>query len=326
MNATCERRTAPQDSLARMTQASCFVIEKRDWTSRNRSSSSPGKVCQLYIKIKELLPSRVASDNETLSCFEYKPFTPGDPMKHKAFALILPSILAMTFGSPAARAEMIEIGRQGPAPEKAFILKHPDATRGAAFVRTTDSQTLSRLIEKEGNEVVMCRDHSGKAEPVTGDIVPNEVVASEAEGVNEVKQAHGRTEIDMGVGLNLGFVPGGKARILATLPSGAVVGVDVDAGTLLFITEASISAIFGWSFEVGQHVIRPYVTVGGGGALLFAILAAAAAPTVHTGVGVEWKPARWFGLGIEGGVSLLVGEEANGLLPYARLTAMFYFL
>ena len=51
----------------------------------------------------------------------------------------------------------------------------------------------------------------------------------------------------------------GAARLLATLGPGVVTGVDIDAGTLLFVTDLSVSGILGWSFEAGRHIIRPYL-------------------------------------------------------------------
>jgi hypothetical protein len=153
----------------------------------------------------------------------------------------------------------------------------------------------------------------------------------------KTKKQDVQDRIDMGVGLNIGLTTGGKARLIATLEPGVVVGVDLDIGTIIFISELTASGILGWSFQPGNHVIRPYVTAGAGQGILFAILVAAAGPVSHLGGGIEWKPARWLGLGLEGGVNTMHGHRSAGMsgeresdqvihFPYARLNLMFYFL
>jgi hypothetical protein len=232
-----------------------------------------------------------------------------------AVSLVLPSF---------ARAEMIEAVPA--AADKVFVLKHP--TGATALVRVTDTDRLERM-SGEGYELVARRNEGGEVEPVTGDVIPEELARSESEAVVTAERARGRRLgdiIDLGLGLNIGLTTGGKARLLVTLDNGIVAGVDLDIGTILFVTEATASGIFGYSFQAGKHVIRPYLTLGVGSAVVWAIFAADNASLLHAGAGVEWKPARWFGLGLEGGVMHLDYERAEGSVnvPFVRLNVMFY--
>ncbi len=238
-------------------------------------------------------------------------------------------LLAMSFGSlaPARAAEMIEAGHTN----QVFVLKHP--SRGAAFVRTSDSDRLVNLVENEGYEVV-ARNTARGPEPVVADVVPEELVNEELASnaalstvMSSNRPRRAGDIFDIGLGLNIGLTPGGKVRLLATLDNGLVVGVDLDVGTIIFISDATISGILGYSFEVGRHIIRPYLTVGGGSSAIFALFAFAEGRIFHGGIGFEWKPARWFGLGLEGGVNVFdcTNCDATVAYPYARLTVMFYF-
>lgn len=253
-----------------------------------------------------------------------------------AFAFLL------TFTSGPALAETFE----APDNQKVFVLKHPDKAKGIAFVKTTDTERLKRLIDLEGFELVARTTPEGVV-PVTGDVVPDEL--AEQEGValsgainfgehggessvtSAVSRSPERDPVDIGLGLALGLTTGGKIRVLGTFDSGFVAGVDLDAGTVIFVSDATASAIVGWSFNPGGHIIRPYLTVGGGSGVIFALIAIAEATVLRGGAGLEWKPARWFGLGLEGGLETFFYKEGQktgeviGAIPFGRLTVMFYF-
>lgn len=213
---------------------------------------------------------------------------------------------------------MIEVGESS----KVFVLRHP--TKGTAFVRTSDVDRVGKLVDGEGYEVVARQTEDG-VEPVMGDVVPEEVARSEA--LSAARTAGARDGLDVGVGLNLGFTSGGKVRVLATLGPGLVVGVDLDAGTVLFFSDLSLSGVLGWSFEAGRHIIRPYVLAG---AAVLSPSNSLQGPVgaVHAGFGIEWKPARWVGLGLEAGLNIIPpqGTGDGGGLPWARLCLTFYFL
>jgi hypothetical protein len=135
---------------------------------------------------------------------------------------------------------------------------------------------------------------------------------------NEVRRAPPDV-FDVGVGLDMGMLPGLKIRVAGT--SGRLfLGADLDVGSLLIINDLTVSGIMGGSYEVGaRQVIRPYGTLGTGYAVgIFGV----AGPVLHGGLGVEWKPGRAFGLGVEGGATSIMGE--GGGYPYARLTTTVY--
>src|SRR5690606_11138488 len=137
-----------------------------------------------------------------------------------------------------------------------------------------DVERLAELTETQGYELVVKEGPHG-LEPVLGDVVPDALAESEAQvlGATSPVESDEPREIgevlDLGLGLNIGITTGGKARLLATLESGFVVGVDVEIGTVIFLSDITASAIFGWSFEAGKHVIRPYATIGGGTQAIF---------------------------------------------------------
>ncbi|MCC7440004.1 MAG: hypothetical protein IT285_00125 [Bdellovibrionales bacterium] len=226
-----------------------------------------------------------------------------------------------------------------------FVLKHPDPARPPAFVRVSEVETFTRMTTEEGYEVVAQQDENGETVPALGRVLPAELVAAEAssaeshdaievcdEACREEAEAKSlKDRMDLGLGLNLGLTTGLKARVLAILDNGFMVGVDLDIGTILFISDATASVVAGWQFMAGNHALRPYVTVGVGGSTVFAILAVASGTIYKAGVGFEWKPARWFGLGIEGGVAMIDYNDAqtsaeNIVFPWGRLNVMFYFL
>ena len=229
---------------------------------------------------------------------------------------------------------------------KVFVLKHPDKSKPAVFVQVEDEARLRQLVESDGYELVVRETPQGPV-AITGDIIPDELARAEnaaaAQRAGELstsldvyvpdqRPVYERDPLDFGIGLNLGITAGLKARIVGTLRPGVVVGVDLDIGTIIFLSEATASAIVGYSFEPGSHVIRPYVTIGGGNGVAFAIFAAENTKLAKAGVGVEWKPARWFGLGLEGGITAWFHDQGDkkgellGMFPFARLNIMFYFL
>lgn len=227
--------------------------------------------------------------------------------------------------------------------KKVFILKHPDASKGSAFVLTSDIDRLTNLIDNEGYQLVAKKGLNGP-EPVLGDVVPQEAAMNDAINVASIlhpRKARDRSAgeiIDLGIGLNVGLTSGGKARLIATIDSGFVVGVDVEVGTIIFLSEKTASAILGYSWQKGRNLVRPYITLGGGTGSIFAILAIAQGPIFHGGAGIEWKRTKWFGIGLEGGLNVLSNFDTNGIggtdhnsedtvtYPYARLNFMFYLL
>ncbi|MGK5086174.1 hypothetical protein WDW86_01335 [Bdellovibrionota bacterium FG-2] len=260
--------------------------------------------------------------------------------KSVIFSLLALSSIVFSFSGFASALAygdevMIEVGPS----DKVFVLKHTDGAKGAAFVRTSDTERLAQMIA-EGYEVVAKEGPNG-AELVLGDVIPEDVAQAEATQVAQNIAAQDGADfirdVDMGIGINLGLTTGGKARLLATVGPGLVVGVDLDIGTVIFLSEMTASAILGWSFEMGRQAIRPYVTLGAGRGGVFALLAAASGSITHTGIGLEWKPARWFGLGLEGGMNVMGAHTTQGIggthydtkpieYPYARLNFMFYFI
>lgn len=131
-----------------------------------------------------------------------------------------------------------------------------------------------------------------------------------------------RDVFDIGAGLSAGFpwILGAKVRLLKTHPSGITGGVDLGFNTYGLNTQVYATGLIGYRFEGRRHVFRPYLTGGayahdrGWGAL--------------AGAGGEWKPARWFGFGFEGGVDYLYWDD-NGYghaNPFVRVTFLFYVL
>lgn len=175
---------------------------------------------------------------------------------------------------------------------------------GIAAVQATARP--AELIQQEDYQLVVCGTADGQIEPVTGDVVPDEVAPSEAGECDGL--------IDVGFGIKIGFTFGLKVRGLATLGPGLVLGVDLDAGTSIFLSEATASVILGWSFDVGSHVIRPYAAVGGGvGYYLIIPNIFYEGPVVRVVLpGVEWKPRRRFGSGLELGLIFWPGEGLVG--------------
>ena len=244
--------------------------------------------------------------------------------------------LALALGlaaAPAARADF------GPSTTNdggyAFVLKHPVDGR-TAFVRTTNAARVEELMTDEGFEVV-AREGENGPEPVLAEVLPTDVVEASHDDLIETSamefeerdERSWRDHIDMGLGINLGLTTGGKIRVLGILDNGFMAGVDLDLGTVIFITDATVSGIVGWEFRAGRHALRPYLTLGYGEAAIFALFAAAEGKVFHGGLGFEWKPARWFGLGIEGGVNVVditSSDSESVAIPYGRLNFMFYFL
>lgn len=131
--------------------------------------------------------------------------------------------------------------------------------------------------------------------------------------------------IDVGVGLDVGLItPGLKGRVLRVAPSGFVAGIDVDVGSLFLLNAATASVVLGHELELrGNHRLRPYGRIGGG---MFVQLSTMQrgyyGPQGLVGAGLEWRPGRHFGLGLEGHASVL----PNGaVLPNLWLTPTFYF-
>ena len=162
-------------------------------------------------------------------------------MKQNAlFSLLALSSTVFAFSAFASGDEtMIEVGPS----DKVFVLKHTDSAKGAAFVRTSDTERLAQMIN-EGYEVVAKEGPNG-AEPVVGDVVPEEVAQAEAANVAQAQDGTRsvRDMLDIGLGLNVGLTTGGKARLIATVGPGLVVGVDLDIGTVIFLSEMTASAI-----------------------------------------------------------------------------------
>lgn len=220
---------------------------------------------------------------------------------------------------------------------KAYVLKHKNGA--VAFVRDYDRPTLERLINQEGYELVARRTEGGIA-PVVASVVSSESADDVIDVVSVAKpKREAYSDIDFGAGIDVGLTTGGKGRLMVSINRGPVVGVDLDLGTIIFISEATASLVAGWSFEPGDDVIRPYVTVGAGQGVVFALLAAGRGPVVKAGAGVEWKPTQWFGVGIEAGYAVLTPEQTSGIgsdgqwedgehdpiaYPFGRLTFMFY--
>jgi len=210
--------------------------------------------------------------------------------------------------------------------EQALVLKHPNSEIGVAFVRVGDQERLHDLVYNEGYEVVMRADETGNVFPALGEIVPDEFATAEYINAQTSTRSHSiGSMIDIGVGVNIGITTGAKVRVIGRLANGLTAGVDLDAGTLIFVSDATVSGILGWSFDISGDLIRPYFTVGVGGTAIFALFDIVEGAILHVGAGVEWKPAKWVGIGIEGGENMASFGDTGGVYPYVRLTTMFYF-
>jgi hypothetical protein len=154
----------------------------------------------------------------------------------------------------------------------------------------------------------------------------------------------GGDRFDLGFGLNLGSTPGLKIRALEELESGLDFGLDVDGGSLLlFRLDATASGLLGFTFHArGSNLVRPYVALGAGWSGTWAFLGGYHGGVLRPGIGLEWKPTSWFGLGLEGALMLCAERQsarsgsgddvqaayAVGSIAYSqvRLTAILYAL
>jgi hypothetical protein len=238
--------------------------------------------------------------------------------------------LLASFISLSASAEMVAI-EPGSA-DQVYVLKHPDPQKGVAFVKVTDQEKLSQLLNEDGYELVVQGEDAEHPAPVTGKLLSEKVVE------REVQKRGLRDQIDLGIGFGLLMTTGPKVRVLATLESGLIAGVDLDAGTAIVISDAAVSALVGWEFRMEKNkALRLYGTAGLGKAVKLDLSDGDQhGKIVRLGLGVEWKPAKWFGLGFESGIAKEhhFQEETEYLDPYGRRdieypyirgTAMIYY-
>lgn len=142
---------------------------------------------------------------------------------------------------------------------------------------------------------------------------------------------------DLGLGINAGGPFGLKLRYTWTGDSGLMLGADADAGTVFYVSDATISFLLGYWMSNRTRLML----IAGVGTT--AMMNGYAGPIAHMGAGIEWKPRKWFGFGGEGGYNLGLrypkkpsdedlGADADDWEPklagyiFGRLTVTFYFI
>jgi hypothetical protein len=158
-----------------------------------------------------------------------------------------------------------------------------------------------------------------------------------ADGEAEPFVPPSRDTHDLGLGIDAGGPFGLKLRYTWSGDSGLVLGADADAGTVFYVSDATISALLGYWLS---NRVRVMLIAGVG---TTAIMNGYAGPIAHVGAGIEWKPRKWFGFGAEGGYNLGLkypkkpddadlGTDADTWEPklagyiFGRITVTFYFI
>jgi hypothetical protein len=150
---------------------------------------------------------------------------------------------------------------------------------------------------------------------------PSAVAAAEATSLWEPAPWHQPTHVDVGAGVALGVTSGLKLRLLAVLDSGLSLGLDLDAGTIGLVSDATANAFIGYDVQPARQTVRLYLTVGGGPAKMYSDGIGAA---MRATAGAEWRATRWIGLGAEAGVITYSPAEGRMWAPESRLTVISY--
>jgi len=129
---------------------------------------------------------------------------------------------------------------------------------------------------------------------------------------------------DLGVGLNVGLLlPGFKARLIHVTRPGLTIGLDADLGSVVLLTSVTASAVVGYDARLGERQRgRVYGRIGGGNLIVLSSEGGYNSGALNLGGGAEWRPGRWFGLGLEGGAL----RSHPDTVPYGQLTLMLYLL
>lgn len=129
------------------------------------------------------------------------------------------------------------------------------------------------------------------------------------------------TDVGFGVGLGL-FTSAVKVRALTAPAQRWVVGLDLDVTPGIYVIAAG-NALVGLEWEQRRRRrVRSYLRAGGGYVIQGGLWSTYSAPTLHGGLGFEWKTSPGFGLGLEGG-AFYVPREGD-TVPYGNLTLMLY--
>jgi hypothetical protein len=128
---------------------------------------------------------------------------------------------------------------------------------------------------------------------------------------------------DLGVGLDLGLLPGLKFRATGMVGHHTFIGLDADFTTVILINDVKASVLAGGSWSAGRGLVRSYAALGVG-EIVVAPLEPWSSPLVSVGAGVEWKPGPAFGLGLEAGEDVFLHPEGMRGIPYGRLTTTLY--
>jgi hypothetical protein len=137
----------------------------------------------------------------------------------------------------------------------------------------------------------------------------------------EAASAPPERPFEVGYGFNLGLAPGLKFRGLGLLDSGLILGVDLEADFAGIVADASVRALLGYRFDLGDQTVRPYLAVGGGAV---GVYSHGVGPAWVLAAGAEWRPLRWLGVGLEGGVFRAALSDGAEWVPAGRLVALFY--
>jgi hypothetical protein len=110
--------------------------------------------------------------------------------------------------------------------------------------------------------------------------------------------------------------------LLAVLESGLSLGLDLDAGYVGLVADATANAFIGYDIQPIRQMVRLYLTVGGGPASMYSY---GIGPAFRAAAGAEWRATRWIGLGAEAGVLTYSPAQGQQWAPESRLVVLAYF-